>query len=45
MNDKEWLDRVLIAYKMYQYPNKEVESFIAWLYAQYGVVKPEIRNK
>ena len=38
MNDKDWLEKITIAYKAYPYPNKETEQFIAWLYKQYGVV-------
>ena len=39
MNDKELLDRVAVAYKVYPYPNKEIEAFISWLYKQYGIVQ------
>ena len=41
MTDKDWLKRVLIAYKAYPYPSKEIERFTAWLYKQYGIVMPE----
>ena len=41
MNDKELLDRVSIAYKVYPYPSKEIESFINWMYKQYGLVQSE----
>ena len=41
MTDKDWLERVLIAYKAYPYPSKEIERFTAWLYKQYGIVMPE----
>jgi hypothetical protein len=40
MIDKDWLERIVIAYRVYPFPNKEIESFIAWLYKQYGVVPP-----
>lgn len=43
MNDKEWLEKVKIAYAAYQKqisPNLEVERFISWLYKQYGIVEP-----
>lgn len=40
MNDKQWLERVAIAYKAYPYPSKDIESFITWMYQQYGIVKP-----
>ena len=41
MNDKDWLERITIAYKVYPHPNKDIESFVAWLYEQYGIVKPK----
>jgi hypothetical protein len=44
MNDKQWLERISIAYKAYPYPSKDIESFINWLYTQYGIVKPENKN-
>ena len=44
MNDKNWLERIIIAYKVYPFPNKEIESFIDWLYDQYGIVKPENKD-
>jgi hypothetical protein len=40
MNDKQWLERVSIAYKAYPYPNKDIEAFITWMYQQYGIIKP-----
>lgn len=40
MNDKEWLEKVTIAYKAYPYPSYQVTEFIAWLYKQYGIVIP-----
>ncbi len=42
MNDKEWLERVTIAYKVYSQqvsPSLPVETFISWLYKQYGIVE------
>lgn len=45
MTDKEWLDKILLAYKTYPYPNVSIEHFIKWLYEQYGVVTPEKRDK
>ena len=45
MTDKDWLERVSIAYKAYPYPNKDIESFIQWLYKQYGIVQPKEDNK
>ncbi len=44
MNDKQWLERVTIAYKIYSQqvgPNLNVENFITWLYKQYGIVEPK----
>jgi hypothetical protein len=44
MIDKEWLEKVFLAYKIY---SKEVDSslsieqFIGWLYKQYGIVPPQ----
>ena len=43
MNDKQWLERVSIAYKIYAKevgPNLPTENFIEWLYKQYGIVLP-----
>ena len=40
MIDKDWLERIGIAYKVYPYPSTDIEAFIAWLYKQYGVVPP-----
>ena len=40
VNDKDWLERVSVAYKAYLYPNKDIEAFIKWLYQQYGVIPP-----
>ena len=37
MNDKDWLEKISIAYKAYPYPSKETEAFIAWIYKQYGI--------
>jgi len=39
MIDKDWLERIVIAYKVYPYPSKEIEAFITWLYKQYGIVQ------
>ena len=41
MKDKDWLERITIAYKVYPFPNKDIESFIDWLYTQYGIVIPK----
>jgi len=39
MIDKEWLQKIEIAYKAYPYPSKEIERFIQWIYKQYGIVQ------
>ncbi len=39
MYDKEWLEKMKIAYKVYPYPSKEIEAFITWLYKQYGILE------
>ena len=44
MTDKDWLERVTIAYRAYPYTNKDIETFIHWLYNQYGIVKPKKEN-
>ncbi len=44
MNDKEWLNRVLIAYQVYKEKNTDSESiknFLLWLYQQYGIIVPD----
>jgi hypothetical protein len=44
MTDKELLERLRIAYKVYPNPSKEIESFISWMYQQYGIVLPEKKD-
>jgi hypothetical protein len=44
MTDKDWLERVTIAYKVYSEqvgPKLPVEQFISWMYRQYGIVEPK----
>jgi hypothetical protein len=41
MIDKNWLERITIAYKVYPYPSKEIERFINWIYKQYGIEQPK----
>ena len=41
MTDKDWLERIKIAYKAYPFPNKDIETFVSWLYQQYGIVEKE----
>jgi len=45
LTDKDWLEKIIIAYNVYPYPSKEIERFTAWLYKQYGVVQPEDGKK
>lgn len=45
MTDKDWLERVIIAYRAYPYPNKDIETFIEWMYEQYGIVHPNEKKK
>lgn len=44
MNDKDWLNRITVAYKAYPYPSIDIEKFIQWIYKQYGIVKPEDKD-
>ena len=44
LTDKDWLEKVTIAYRAYPYPNKEIERFINWLYEQYGIVEPSKKS-
>jgi hypothetical protein len=39
MTDKDWLERVTIAYRAYPFPNKDIEVFISWMYKQYGILE------
>jgi hypothetical protein len=44
MKDKDWLERVTIAYKVYSDQvglKLDVENFVAWLYRQYGIIEPK----
>jgi hypothetical protein len=44
INDKEWLERVTIGYKVYQEQvekSQSIEQFIEWLYKQYGIIQPK----
>lgn len=45
MIDKKWLQKIEIAYRAYPYPSKDIESFIQWIYKQYGVVQEKIDGK
>jgi hypothetical protein len=44
MIDKQWLERINIAYKAYPFPSKDIEAFIQWMYKQYGIVPPEKKD-
>jgi hypothetical protein len=44
MTDKQWLEKVTIAYKEYSHQvgtNLQIEQFIDWLYTQYGIAIPK----
>jgi hypothetical protein len=45
LNDKDWLEKISIAYNAYPYPNRDIETFIHWLYKQYGIALPKEGNK
>jgi hypothetical protein len=43
LTDKDWLEKVTIAYKEYSKqvgPKLDIENFVSWLYRQYGIVEP-----
>lgn len=48
MNDKEWLDRVRLASRVYQeqfsQDQQSVEHFVRWLYREYGIVMPQLKE-
>lgn len=47
MIDKDWLERVTIAYAEYERQvskSMPVENFISWLYKQYGIVEPTYKK-
>ena len=41
LNDKDWLEKVSVAHRVYPYANKDIKKFISWLYKQYGIVQPK----
>ncbi len=45
MTDKDWLERVTIAYRAYPYPNKDIEKFVKWMYEQYGIIAPKEKDE
>jgi hypothetical protein len=45
LNDKDWLEKIDIAYKVYPYPSKDIENYIEWLYKQYGIVQPKEKQQ
>jgi len=47
MTDKDWLEKVTIAYQEYSKqvgPKLDIENFISWLYKQYGIVEPNKKS-
>lgn len=43
ITDKDWLERVTIAYRVYSDrvgPNLAIEAFVSWLYREYGIIQP-----
>jgi len=41
MNDKEWLEKVQLAFKVYEEkygPQISAAEFVDWLFKQYGIV-------
>lgn len=40
MNEREWLDRLLIAHRAYG-SSVEVDTFVKWIFKQYGMIYPE----
>ena len=41
MNDKDWLEKVEIAFKVYEEqfgPQNDAAAFVDWLFKQYGIV-------
>ena len=40
MSDKEWLDRLLLAHRAYG-PSVEVDTFVKWVFKQYGMIYTE----
>lgn len=44
MIDKQWLEKISLAYKVYSKvvgPSLQIEQFITWLYKEYGIIKPK----
>lgn len=48
MNDREWLNRVWLASRVYQgrfsLEQQSVDHFVRWLYREYGIVMPAERE-
>lgn len=47
-SDKDWLKRVVIGYRVYQEQfgnSNEIQSFIEWLFKQYGITYPIDKEK
>ena len=45
LTDKDWLEKITVAYRAYPYPSKEIEAFIKWMYEQYGIVETKNENR
>lgn len=48
MIDREWLERITIAYQVYSEQhgvNTSIEDFISWLYKQYGIIEQRKDDK
>ena len=48
MKDKDWLEKITVAYKVYSDqvgPKLHIEQFISWMYRQYGIVEPTNKNE
>lgn len=44
MSDKEWLNKVHLAFEQYEKisgKQSETYAFVLWLYKQYGIIPPE----
>lgn len=39
--DKEWLEKIQIAYRVYPNQSSDISDFISWLYRQYGIIEPK----
>lgn len=44
MNEKDFVERLILAYKAYPFPNISIEHFIEWVHRQYGLAEPEVKK-